>query len=171
VVLKKASLIAGIALIVFALVIAVYPCACAQDTGSPTTSTTVVPPTTGTGTGTTTSTDTSGCQSCLSCGPTSIQLSAGWNFISFSKLPSNSAAIEIVLADVSPSVGIVWGYDNSAKQWLKWKPSTTNPTLTSIELGKGYWIYMNETGTINLLGWATSLSEMVKSFQTTSNSF
>ena len=84
-------------------------------------------------------------------------LSAGWNFISFPKLPSASTAIETVLADISPNVRIVWGYDNNTKAWLKWKPSTSTSTsastLTSIESGNGYWIYMDQPGTINMTNW------------------
>ena len=85
----------------------------------------------------------------------SLSLAAGWNFISFTQLPSSPASIETVLKDVSPQVRIVWGYDNSSKTWLKYKGQGTGVmgqnTLTSFEFGKGYWIYMDAPDTINLI--------------------
>ncbi|MEI6153353.1 MAG: serine hydrolase [Deltaproteobacteria bacterium] len=86
----------------------------------------------------------------------SLSLSAGWNFISFPQLPSSPASIETVLKDVSPKVRIVWGYDNVNKVWLKYSPNLslrTPNSLDKVEYGKGYWIYMDAPGTINLTSW------------------
>jgi hypothetical protein len=88
-----------------------------------------------------------------------INLQKDWNFISFQKLPSDGALIETVLADVLPKVTIVWGYDNTSKQWKKWKPQGgAGNTLTTFEFGKGYWIYMDNTGSIPATGWTASPS-------------
>lgn len=78
-----------------------------------------------------------------------VELRQGWNFVSFSKLPV-PASIEAVLNDVSQNVRIVWGYDNKTKNWAKYKPAEKNNTLITIEFGKGYWIYMNAKGSIDL---------------------
>ncbi len=78
---------------------------------------------------------------------TSINLSVGWNFISFPKLPVDKS-ITNVLADVSKNARIVWGFDNNTKEWLKWNPSIS--TLTTIESGKGYWIYMNNPAILSI---------------------
>ena len=86
-----------------------------------------------------------------------IQLQEGWNFIAFPKLPSDTN-VAIVLNDISSNVRIVWGYDNNTKTWLKWKPSTLCPSpsaLCSVEGGKGYWVYMNASGSIDLSSWTT----------------
>ncbi|MEI6152632.1 MAG: carboxypeptidase-like regulatory domain-containing protein [Deltaproteobacteria bacterium] len=89
-----------------------------------------------------------------------INLSAGWNFISFPKVPSTDTTANTtaeVLKDVSSSVRVVWGYDNVNKAWLKWIPSTLCPlssALCSVESGKGYWIYMNAAGMIDMASWA-----------------
>jgi subtilisin family serine protease len=80
-------------------------------------------------------------------------LMTGWNFVSFPRLPSASAAVETVLADISSSVVILWSYDNQAQKWLKWKPSDSASTLTSITADRGYWIYMSAPGTVNADGW------------------
>lgn len=81
-----------------------------------------------------------------------ISLGSGWNFISFKKLPANLAPINDALANVS-GVRIVWGFNNQTKDWLKFKPSDTNSTLSSFEFGKGYWIYMNADGIIDTTNW------------------
>ena len=86
----------------------------------------------------------------------SLPLSADWNFISFPRLPSNTAPIETVLKDISSSVKIVWGYDNAMKQWLKYLPKTQNSTpntLDAVEFGKGYWINLKTSGSISLAEW------------------
>ncbi len=83
-------------------------------------------------------------------------LKSGWNFVSFPRLPSSSVPVATVLADVSPSVFVVWSYDNQEKKWLKWKPSDQAPSLSSITPDKGYWIYMSGDGTISTAQWLDS---------------
>ena len=87
---------------------------------------------------------------------TSISLSGGWNFVSFPQLPSSDASIGSVLKDISPSVRIIWGYDNVNKTWLKYKGQGAGVegqnTLTSFEFGKGYWIYLEAPATLLLTG-------------------
>jgi len=46
----------------------------------------------------------------------------------------------------------VWSYENS--NWLPYKP-TIGGTLTTMEDGKGYWIYMNEADTLIVNGTET----------------
>jgi sugar lactone lactonase YvrE len=89
-----------------------------------------------------------------------VPLSEGWNFISFPKVPP--ADMATAFSDVSAHVGVVWGYDNENQWWTKWKP-TGGPsnTLLSADLGKGYWVYMNTSGSITMEGWARALSNSV----------
>jgi N-acetylneuraminic acid mutarotase len=82
----------------------------------------------------------------------SFPLSPGWNFISLSRQPL-IPSIGTVLADVSPGVRIVWGYDNEQKAWKRWAPGGGTNTLLTMEAGKGYWIYMNGTASIDTSGW------------------
>ena len=86
--------------------------------------------------------------------PATLSLAPGWNFISFPKDPSPNNSVAAVLKEVSPSVRIVWGYDNAAKWWLKYKPGVADPTLTRIESGLGYWMYMDASGTVTMTNWA-----------------
>ncbi len=87
-----------------------------------------------------------------------LELRQGWNFISFSRIPS-PASIETVLNDISQNIRIVWGYDNQTKNWAKYKPFSKNNTLTSIEFGKGYWIYMDVKGIIDLSEFQSTASD------------
>ncbi len=80
-----------------------------------------------------------------------LALTAGWNFVSTSTTPDNSA-IGVVLNDISPKVQAVWGYDNQSKQWLKYVPDAQNPTLTAFESGKGYWIYVDSSANLTVAG-------------------
>jgi hypothetical protein len=81
-----------------------------------------------------------------------LPLSKEWNFISFPRLPSDHVPIETAFRDVSHNVCVVWGFDNLNKEWLKYRPSLSS-TLNFIDFGKGYWVYMNNPGSINMESW------------------
>ena len=84
---------------------------------------------------------------------TSLPLSEGWNFISLREDPPDNA-IEKIVQDISPNLSAVWSYDNAAQQWLKYRPSSANNSLSTIETGKGYWFYMNSASALNTTGWS-----------------
>lgn len=78
----------------------------------------------------------------------------GWGFFSLIFRPADTAIGE-VLKSVIQNVRVVWGYDNQQKKWLKYSavPNVIRPnTLSALEQGKGYWIYMNSPVTLNLTG-------------------
>jgi hypothetical protein len=81
-----------------------------------------------------------------------FRLRQGWNFISFPKIPP--VGIAAALGNQTSNVLVVWGYDNKEQTWLKWKPSGGGSnTLQSFEIGKGYWIYALNPGTIDVSQW------------------
>ncbi|MCX8023404.1 MAG: hypothetical protein N2745_11610 [Syntrophorhabdaceae bacterium] len=84
-----------------------------------------------------------------------LTLNTGWNFISIPIEPIDTS-IGLVLKDISPNVNIVWSYKNETKTWLKYKPGMENPTLTSFEPGRGYWVYMKDDATLTVIGRDTS---------------
>jgi hypothetical protein len=49
---------------------------------------------------------------------------------------------------------VVWGFDNELQTWKRYVPSDGTSTLTSIEQGKGYWVYMKNPGSIDVTSWA-----------------
>ncbi len=79
-----------------------------------------------------------------------IPLSTGWNLISLPLIPENTT-IENVLADINGDVDIVWYYNANAGSWLNYKPEIGG-NLTTMEDGKGYWIFMNNTDTLTIIG-------------------
>jgi hypothetical protein len=84
----------------------------------------------------------------------SFPLRQGWNFISLPKLPP-SDDIPTVLADVQNKVTIIWGWGSVNQVWQKWTPSGgPSNTLLSLDTGKGYWIYMQTPGAIDVSQWA-----------------
>ena len=87
--------------------------------------------------------------------PSSISLLPGWNFISLPIRPQDTS-ITALLKDISQNVRIIWGYDNEAKQWLKHSFSASASTLTSLDAGKGYWIFMAEEGILAYAGQPAS---------------
>jgi len=82
----------------------------------------------------------------------SIDLAAGWNLISLPLIPSNTATAA-VMSGVSGNVTVVYYYNAAATipGWLSWTPSGGG-TLTTMEDGKGYWIYMATAGTFTFSG-------------------
>ncbi len=92
-----------------------------------------------------------------------VPLSQGWNFISLRNQPPNTA-IDAVMNDVSPNVLIVWGYDNTNKVWKKWKPGGTSNTLSSMDIGNGYWVYMVNQAVIDMSQWIPVSSFLPASF-------
>jgi hypothetical protein len=80
-----------------------------------------------------------------------INLSAGWNFISTPMQPSNTM-IAAALGDISSNLAVVWTWNASTQSWLKYRPSGMGNTLTTLESGKGYWVYMNNPAQLSISG-------------------
>jgi hypothetical protein len=80
-----------------------------------------------------------------------FNLREGWNFISLPVQPEDPA-IGTVLRDISAQVRIVWGYDGSTQLWQTYEPLKSQNTLTTMEAGKGYWIYMDSAATLIVTG-------------------
>ncbi|MCX8022012.1 MAG: carboxypeptidase regulatory-like domain-containing protein [Syntrophorhabdaceae bacterium] len=93
-----------------------------------------------------------------------VSLVKGWNFISFPKDPPQGN-MATALSTTQAKVRVIWGFDNGTKQWLKWRPSDNTSTLTSLASKKGYWIYMNESGTIDMSSWTAPANTTVQLFE------
>jgi hypothetical protein len=79
-----------------------------------------------------------------------------WNLISLDRQPENTN-IEIVLDSIVDKVISVWAYVNGA--WQVYDPE--NPgfsDLTIMEAGRGYWINMDESATLDISGTSPSHS-------------
>lgn len=75
----------------------------------------------------------------------------GWNLISLPIIPVRTA-ISSVLAGliVGHNFTIVWSYQAGA--WKSFTPPSTG-SLTTMQAGFGYWVFMNGPGTLNVLGY------------------
>lgn len=80
-----------------------------------------------------------------------ISLGRGWNLISVPYLMEDES-IEAVLGDISENVAVVQYFDANMQSWLTYAPGNDSSTLTTIEDGKGYWIYMDEADTLTVTG-------------------
>lgn len=83
-----------------------------------------------------------------------LSLSNGWNLISLPLQPSDTS-ISTVLNDISGKYLIVWSYVNGA--WKKHQPGKPSD-LTTLEAGRGYWIYMSESKSLTITGQPASPS-------------
>jgi hypothetical protein len=83
--------------------------------------------------------------------PNVLSLNAGWTMFSIPKQPSDTG-IEFVLGSVLSDVVVVYGFDNEAKEWKRYRPGAAEGenTLATMEQGKAYWIYLRNEGSINM---------------------
>jgi hypothetical protein len=94
-----------------------------------------------------------------------LDLSSGWNFVSFPSLPQAGGTIAAVFGDASTALKVIWGYDNQNKLWKRWKPGAVSNTLSTIETGKGYWVYMDTAASIDRTGWLSPPSTGVHLYE------
>jgi hypothetical protein len=86
---------------------------------------------------------------------TTVQLGEGWNLVSLPIQPANTG-IGSVLSGIASKVEVVYAFNGSAYQG--YLPGETGNDLTTMEAGRGYWVYMNSAGTLNLSGKAAAKS-------------
>jgi hypothetical protein len=91
--------------------------------------------------------------------PNQFPLVAGWNFISFAKLPAD-ATIASIFSGISSDMKIVWGFDNEQKVWKQYKPGASDNSLSTIEQGKGYWVYLTAAHTLDVTIWTAGSSQV-----------
>jgi hypothetical protein len=87
----------------------------------------------------------------LDLDPISFNLVSGWNFITLPVQPDDATPTGL-LSSIIGSVRIVWGWDGLTQQWLKFVPGDQHNSLTVMNSGKGYWIYMSQSETLPLTG-------------------
>ena len=80
-----------------------------------------------------------------------ITLATGWNLISLPLIPDNTS-IANVTAGIAADVAIIWGYSGNTTAWHWYVPGNPSSTLTSMEDGLGYWVFMNSPATLNVTG-------------------
>jgi hypothetical protein len=97
-----------------------------------------------------------------------ITLNSGWNLISIQvgTAPLPVASFQAALSDPSRLIEM-WGYDptgnpNTPGVWRTFQPATPAfpSDLSTLELGRGYWVNVSQTTTLTLIGipWDGSVS-------------
>jgi hypothetical protein len=86
-------------------------------------------------------------------GQATINLMKGWNLMSLPLQPSDTS-INSVLKDILGKYMAIYAYE--AGNYLSYIPGETPNSLSTIEPGRGYWIYMEEAGSIQLQGEVAS---------------
>jgi len=65
--------------------------------------------------------------------------------------------IQQALASIAGKYTIVWGFNNLTSQWVMYDPTDPGSTLTMLQKGGGYWIYLKESCQLNYQGFAWDL--------------
>jgi C1A family cysteine protease len=85
-----------------------------------------------------------------------INLAEGWNIISVPFILNDNDIGTFFPADVKAHVSDVWAYNESVRgSWLYYSPSGYDPSiehLTTIEPGKGYWVYIDNEASFMVNG-------------------
>ena len=93
------------------------------------------------------------------CSYMELTLTVGWNMISLPLAPSDTS-IDNVLSSIAGKYNGVWAYNET---WKIYDPDSPSSDLSTMEAGKGYWIYMTEEASLTITGSIPSSSITLKS--------
>jgi hypothetical protein len=79
----------------------------------------------------------------------SAALVQGWNLISIPFIPSNQNIAEC-FKTINGKFSAIYSYKNGTYQ--RYIPNSTTNDFTNIEVGVGYWVYMNEAAQLKVTG-------------------
>jgi hypothetical protein len=82
-----------------------------------------------------------------------IQLNPGWNLISLGVVPSNKS-IDYIIRDIKSKVIVINSFDNGALTYDPQLPDFSD--LQEIDQNHGYWIKMNSSANLTVVGTAIS---------------
>ena len=71
-----------------------------------------------------------------------------------------SSRPQTALADVLANLVVVYGFDNEQKAWKVYRPGAGDNTLSVIEQGKGYWLFLTTADTIDMSAWTSGSSQV-----------
>ncbi len=78
----------------------------------------------------------------------SIELKSGWNLIALSVEPEDSSVSEI-FKPIGDAFVAVWGFDKIDQDWTTFpEPLEGASTVTSLDVGKGYWVKVTRNSTL-----------------------
>jgi hypothetical protein len=81
----------------------------------------------------------------------SLNLTSGWNLISFPVKPSNDSIGE-VFSQIAGKYSAVYAFNTSTQTYQHYIPGDATSNLSKIEPGRGYWVYMQTAVSIEIQG-------------------
>jgi cytochrome c peroxidase len=84
-------------------------------------------------------------------GSVDVELKPHWNLISLPVQP-NKADVGTVLSSIAGAYSVVYAYNSIERNYQAYSPSSTNNSLSNLETGRGYWIYMNKAAVLRING-------------------
>jgi hypothetical protein len=91
-----------------------------------------------------------------------LKLKTGWNLISLPVSPADSS-INSLLSSITGKYDAIYSYDTSLNQYQSYIPGESSNSLSTLEPGRGYWIYLNQDAQISLRGSLLTTSVSLKS--------
>jgi PKD repeat protein len=96
-----------------------------------------------------------------------ISLVAGWNLVSFNVHPTDTN-IAAVLSSIAGNYNLVYAWDATvgSNNWKKYAPPPAPPysnTLESLDETMGFWIYMTEADTLEVVGSVPTTTNIILS--------
>jgi PIN domain nuclease of toxin-antitoxin system len=88
-----------------------------------------------------------------------LQLQQGWNLISTPLKPSNTR-VESLLSQIDGKYAAVYAFNGT--EYQEYIPGSASNSLSEIEPGRGYWIYMESGGQLEIQGEPASNSIQLK---------
>jgi hypothetical protein len=80
-----------------------------------------------------------------------LSLKSGWNLISLPIQPADSST-EKVLSQIGGKFGAVYAYNSLRSSYEAYLPGEAGNDLLKLEMGRGFWVYMEEDATLDLRG-------------------
>ena len=81
-----------------------------------------------------------------------VPLVAGWNLVSLPLVPRTNAISTVLAALIAANeVTVVWSYTGTPRAWKSYTPGKTS-TLSTMNDGDAYWIYMTKADTLGVSG-------------------
>jgi hypothetical protein len=77
----------------------------------------------------------------------SVNLKEGWNLVSYPS--SKAASVATALSSIAGKYIVIYSYDTSAAAYKGYAPGMLEE-LSTIEPGKGYWIFATQSATWSL---------------------
>jgi hypothetical protein len=80
-----------------------------------------------------------------------IPLTAEWNLISTPIDPKDNR-LEVALSSLAGKYLVLYAYDAATGQYQRYIPGNTDNGINTLDSGRGYWLYMNQSSTLNIEG-------------------